>query len=297
LLNPIQGEDEAPLSFAQHIRRRYGSSILRTRVPRGIGIAASALVILAGAGYGVVAGDHLPIVIEAFKEARDAAANAAGFRIDSLSLAGNRHISRDEVLASAGITSSTSLLFLDVDDVRARLKSNPWIADASVLKLYPDELQIRIKERNAFALWQKDGSISVIADDGTVVEPFAGSRLLRLPFVVGDGAAQRAKEFLALLDRYPAISAQVRASILIAERRWNLRLKNGLDVELPEVDAAAALDRLVALDREVKLLSRDIISVDLRLPDRVTVRLSDRAAKERLDDLSDKKKSTKRGRV
>ena len=36
-----------------------------------------------------------------------------------------------------------------------------------------------------------------------------------------------------------------------------------------------ALERLVALDRDKKLLSRDITSVDLRLPDRVTVRLSD----------------------
>ena len=59
----------------------------------------------------------------------------------------------------------------------------------------------------------------------------------------------------------------------MAERRWNLRLTNGLDVRLPEAGVEQALERLVALDREKKLLSRDITSVDLRLPDRVTVPL------------------------
>jgi cell division protein FtsQ len=273
--------------------RRCWVAIVNTNVPRGLGIASSALIICASVGYGVVAGGHLPLITEAFKETRDAAANAAGFRIVSLSLSGHHHISSEEVLATAGITGSSSLLFLDVADVRERLKTNPWVADATVLKLYPGELQIRIKERAAFALWQKDGRISVIANDGTVLEPFAAPALLRLPLVVGSGAARRAKEFLTLLDRYPDIRSKVRASILVGERRWNLRMKNGLDVRLPEADAATALDRLAALDQANQILSRDILAIDLRLADRVTVRLSDSAAKVRLDDSKDKKKGSK----
>ena len=100
-------------------------------------------------------------IVAAMKDARDAAANAAGFRIVSVALAGNRQVTREEVLAAAGITGTTSLVFLDVEQARERLKSNPWIADATVLKLYPGELQIGIKEREAFALWQKDGKVSV----------------------------------------------------------------------------------------------------------------------------------------
>jgi cell division protein FtsQ len=46
----------------------------------------------------------------------------------------------------------------------------------------------------------------------------------------------------------------------------------------------------VALDREKKILSRDILAIDLRLPDRVTVRLSDAAAAAREEALKDKKK-------
>ena len=266
------------------------SSLVNARWPRGIGTAGTVAVILASLAYGSVKGDHIPTVVEAFKDVRDAAANAAGFRIVSVALAGQHHISREDVLAAAGVTDTTSLLFLDVEQTRERLKSNPWIADATVLKLYPGELQIGIREREAFALWQKDGRVSVIADDGTVLEPYVAPRLIELPLVVGRGAETRAKEFLALLDRYPDLRASVRATVLVGERRWNLRLKNGIDVRLPETDIAPALERLVALDKEKTLTTRDIVAIDLRLPDRVTVRLSEAAAQARIDAAKDKGK-------
>jgi len=266
------------------------SSLINTRWPRGVGVAGSVVVILASLAYGAVKGDHIPSIIAALKDARDGAGNAAGFRIVSVALAGQHHVSREEVLAVAGVTGSTSLLFLDVEQTRERLKTNPWIADATVLKLYPGELQIGIKEREAFALWQKDGQVSVIADDGTVLEPYVSPRLIELPLVVGRGAETRAKEFLALLDRYPALRAFVRAAVLVGERRWNLRLNNGIDVRLPETDIAPALERLVALDKEKNLITRDIVAIDLRLPDRVTVRLSEAAAQARIDAAKDKAK-------
>jgi cell division protein FtsQ len=194
------------------------------------------------------------------------------------------------VLTTAGVTGRASLLFLDADTARERLMANPWIADAAVLKLYPDRLQITITERQAFALWQEDGRVSVIAADGTVLEPFVEDRYLGLPLVVGRGAEQQAKDFLAIVARYPDIGAVLHASVLIAQRRWNLRLNNGIDVRLPEGNVAQALDRLVTLDREKKLLSRDIVAVDLRLPDRVSVRLSDAATQARDNALKDKKK-------
>jgi cell division protein FtsQ len=264
-------------------------------VSTGAGFAASGAFLLATLVYGLVIGDRAPEIIGALKDARDAAANAAGFRVAAIALSGEHHVSREEILASAGVTGSTSLLFLDVEEARDRLKRNPWIADATLLKLYPDRLQIGIKERAAFALWQARGRVSVIADDGTVLEPYVDPRLTRLPLVVGAGAAPRAKEFLALLDRYPELREQVRAAVLIGERRWNLRLRNGLDVRLPETGAAEALATLAGLDREKKLLSRDIVWIDLRLPDRVTVELSEAAATQRAEALKDKKPAKKGG--
>lgn len=278
----------------QHGWRR----LLRLRVPRGVGSGAAAALILSALGYGLVKGEHVPEIVAFLEDARDQAANAVGFRIADLRVAGHNQLTKEEVLASAQVTGRSSLLFLDADATRERLKSNAWIADATVRKLLPGQLQIEIKEREPFALWQKDQRVSVIADDGTVLEGFVTPQLLTLPLVVGRGAQTRAKEFLALLERFPAIRDRVRASILVGERRWNLRLDSGLDIRLPEVDVARALEQLATLDRDSKIFTRDIAIVDLRLADRVTVRLSDRAAEERQEQIKELvKKSKKGGRV
>ena len=138
-------------------------------------------------------------------DTRNAIANSAGFRITSVAINGRKQLTQDEMLGIGGVNGRSSLLFLDAATVRDRLKANPWIADATVLKLYPGRLQIDIVERSAFALWQQDGRLSVIADDGAVLEPYLSRRFLSLPLVVGKGAETHARDFLALLSRYPQV--------------------------------------------------------------------------------------------
>ena len=273
--------------------RRFALPASHLRVPRFTGVVAGATFMLAAAVYGVVKGEHIPTIVAAFKNAADAGANAMGMRIAAVSLSGQRQVSREEIFAAAGVTENSSLLFLDVADARAKLEAIPWIAEATVRKLYPDRLQITVTEREAFALWQLQGKVSVIAADGTTLSAKVEPRHTSLPFVVGPGAAAKARSFLAILDKHPAIRDSVRAAILVGERRWNLRLKNGIDVRLPENDVEGALTRLPQLDRDKSLLTRDIAAVDLRLADRLAVRLSDAAAQAREDAL--KKTQKKKG--
>jgi cell division protein FtsQ len=266
---------------------------LERYVPRRVGIAATVLMLLGSVALGVVNGGHVEELTEFLSDTRNAAANAAGFRIASVTLNGRKQLTQDEILAIGGVNGRSSLLFLDAATVRDRLKANPWIADANVLKLYPDRLQIDVTERTAFALWQQDGRLAVVADDGAVLENYVSKRFVTLPLVVGKGADTRAKDFLALLDRYPQVRAVTRAAILVGERRWNLRLKDGVDVRLPENDVGNALAMLSQLDKEDHLFSRDIVAIDLRLSDRLTIRLSEDAAKAR-DELFAKDKPKKK---
>jgi cell division protein FtsQ len=191
---------------------RFSGPLMRAR--RGIGVTATVVLILASAGYGAVRGGHVPVVLDALADARDALANALGFRITSIALAGQKQITREEILTIAGVTGRTSLLFVDADAARDRLKANPWIADASVLKLYPGRLRIEITERKPFALWQDNRQVSVIASDGTVLEPYVARRFTGLPLVVGHGADARAQEVMSLLDQYPSIRDAMRAAWL-----------------------------------------------------------------------------------
>jgi cell division protein FtsQ len=274
--------------------RRWFWTVRTWRLPRGAGVAAALALVLSSLAFGAVRGGHLPAIMAELRDVRDSVANLAGFRITSIALAGQRRLTREDILTTAGITGRSSLLFLDAGEARMRLKANPWIADATVLKLYPGRLHVAVTERNAFALWQRDGKVEVIAEDGTVVEPYAGRQhSAKLPLVVGVGAETRAKDFLAVLDQYPPIRNQLHAAVLVAERRWNVMLQNGIAIQLPATGLAQALDTLVKLDRDNKILSRDVATIDMRLADRVTVRQSDEAAAARSEAL--KKNSKKKG--
>ncbi len=268
---------------------------LENYLPNRTGIALTVLMLLGSATLGIVKGGHVDEVVGALSDTRNALANSAGFRITTVAINGRKQLSQDEVLAIGGVNGRSSLLFLDAATVRDKLKTNPWIADATILKLYPGRLQIDIVERSAYALWQQDGRLSVIADDGAVLEPYMSRRFVSLPLVVGKGADTRAKDFLALLDRYPQVRAVTRAAIFVGERRWNLRLKDGLDIRLPENDVGNALATLSKLDKEERLFSRDIVAVDMRLPDRLTVQLSEDAGKARDELFKDKKTKKKAG--
>ena len=265
-------------------------ALLERYLPNRTGVTATVLLLLGSAAFGTVKGGHVAQFTSALSDTRNAIANSAGFRISTVVIQGRKQLTQDEVLASGGVSGRSSLLFLDATAVREKLKANPWIADATVLKLYPDQLQIDLVERSPFALWQQDGRLSVIADDGTVLEPYLSRRFMSLPLVVGKGAETHARDFLALLGRYPQVRSATRAAIFVGERRWNLRLKNGLDIRLPENEVGNALAALSKLDKEDRLFSRDIVAIDMRLADRLTVQLSEEAAKTREESFKKQQK-------
>ncbi|WP_274777893.1 cell division protein FtsQ/DivIB [Aquabacter sp. P-9] len=262
---------------------------------RGASLLAT-LVIGGFTAYGVVLGGHVEEAREFVVDIGDAAANVAGFKVKQVNLSGQNHVTPQEILATAGIKPTTSILFVDADATRAELESLPWIASASVRKIYPDRIDIAIVEREAYALWQINGQIKVIARDGMPIAPYSDDpRYVNLPIVVGEGAEKRVVEIVESLARVPALRDQVRAAILVADRRWTLKLRNGIDVRLPEEGLDKALLQLADLDRDKRLLTRDITIVDLRLPDRVVVRLSDAAAEARNQMLKAKAKAKKGG--
>jgi cell division protein FtsQ len=149
---------------------------------------------------------------------------------------------------------------------------------------------VTLEERRAHALWQRNGEIVVVAADGTVIDRLRDDRFAHLPLVVGEGANARTAEYLALVEAAGPLKSRIRAGSLVAGRRWTLKI-DGVDVRLPEQGAEAALARLARLEREQKILDRDLIAIDLRMSDRVVVRLTEEAAAARAE--ATKKKPTR----
>ena len=302
----------APAAPAASVEMENGRRVINRAIIGGrrffVGISASRAV-SCGAGtwlvialftatgaYGLQQGGLMPAAVETARDVGDAAANLVGFRIASVNLNGQNHVSPGEILATAGVKPTSSLPFLDAEGARTRLEQLTWIKRATVQKLYPDRLDIQIVEREGFALWQKDGRINVISRDGTIIAPYSDDpRYIRLPIVVGEGAQTHVGEIVEALSLVPGVRSQVRAAIRVADRRWTLKMGNGIDVRLPEKGLDDALQQLAVLDRDKQLLTRDISIIDLRLPDRVTDRLSDEAYEARQAELKAQAKAKKRG--
>ena len=231
------------------------------------------LFLLSAAGYGFVRGGHLAAMENNVQSHAHAFLDRAGFTVDEIILQGREHADKKAIVAALGIKQGELIFFFDAQAARARIEKLQWVADARVQRLWPNRLQVIITERRPLALWQRGGSLSLIDSQGAAVFGVDPSAYGNLPLVVGDGAAEVAQDFLLLLAQYPTLEPRVRAVVRVGGRRWSLRLENGVAVELPELEVAEALNDLVKLDGRHRILSRNIEGVDLRLADRVVVRL------------------------
>lgn len=259
---------------------------------RGFGLFL-ALAFLGSVGAaGAVRGGQYDLFVAEFGTLSDLAAKAIGFGVDGVTIVGAKELPEADILAASGITTRDSLPFLDVAAVRQRIKEIPMVRDVSVRKLYPSRLLVEVQEREPYAVWQVNGNVQVISKDGMAIDQLADSRVGNLPFVVGEDANLRVPEFLKILDNAGDLRDDVRAGILVAGRRWNVKLTSGLEIKLPEQAPEKAFASFAKVAREMRVLDKDLITVDLRLPDRMVVRLSADAAAARAETLA---KKTRKG--
>jgi len=249
--------------------------------PRGLGTALAIGLLLGAAVPGATRGGEYQALVEREGGIGDFAARALGFGVDVVTISGEVQLTEPEILALAGLSPKDSLPFFDAARARKNLEALPLIKQASVRKLYPNRIVIDIVERTPFALWQKDGEVHTVAADGAVIADMRDQRFSSLPFVVGDGANARLSEFMGLLDAAAELRPKIVAGVLVGERRWNLKMKSGIEVKLPESDPLAAMATLVALQRRQRILDRDVLTLDFRVPGKVFARLSEDAAAAR----------------
>jgi cell division protein FtsQ len=275
---PVVLAEEGSFILPRPVRRmvRFIVSLCTGKVelPRHLGKVSLATYVLAVGGYGIERGGYWPTFSETMT-------STAGFAVDNVKLAGNVHISEIDVLQSLGLDGATSLVSLDVDDARRRVAALPWVASVEIRKIYPKTILLNIKERQPFGIWQHGSDLSLIEENGSVIAPLRDNKFANLPLFVGRDAESEAKNVVAEFAGAPEIASRVKAYVRISDRRWDLHLDNGVVVKLPEDDVAEALQRLVRMQNEQQLLERDIASVDLRLPDRMSVELTPEALARR----------------
>ena len=206
----------------------------------------------------------------------------AGLEVQDVVLTGRQRTNADEILTALNLQHGSPILAVDVTAARERIESIGWVATAEIARRLPDVIFVRVVERQPLALWQNDGKTALVDRDGVVIQRSGLEAFDDLPLVVGEGAPQSAAQLLDLLNTFPALAEATKAAIRVSNRRWNLRLGNGVDVRLPEKDISVALNRLEEFQREHALFDRDVVAVDLRVPDRLIVRVNPNATKAKV---------------
>ncbi|MBS7793104.1 cell division protein FtsQ/DivIB [Roseococcus sp. SDR] len=239
---------------------------------RGIGMVTLAGVTVGAGVLGVIALDPMARVRETTSWLAELG-RGPGLSVQEIRIEGREFAPREALLAAIGITPGEAILDFEPSAAKQRLEQIAWVETAHVERRLPGTILIRITERRAFAVWQREGRFSVIDREGRVMATERLEAFGPLPLVVGIGAERVAAPMVDLLRSTPEIADRVQAIIRVSERRWNLRLHNGADILLPEGHEEAAITRLAELQARDRLLDRPLAAVDMRLPDRLVVRM------------------------
>jgi cell division protein FtsQ len=209
----------------------------------------------------------------------------AGFTVSGYQIVGLNHMDRrliDEVVTDelkraadeAGAAKAPQAL-VNVVAIRQRLLRFGWVKDARVSRRLPDTLVIDVVERSPAALWQSSGKLALIDAEGVVLDRVPVDKMPDLPLLIGPGANAQERQLDRLMADVPTLKPQLASATWVGGRRWDLNFQSGETVALPEGETAArgALTKFAKLDKSSGLLGRGIVRFDLRIPDKMIVRL------------------------
>ena len=260
--------------------RAAARSSRRRRAPRWLrrlGAAGLAAALIGIGGFAVHLSGWDAAAVERVHARVLALSAEAGLVVSDVVVQGRGRTGGDAILAALGAARGTPMLAINPAAAKARLEALPWIRSASVERLLPDTLYVQVTERQPLALWQRKGKLQLIDREGAVVAVPSLDEFTDLIILVGQDAPKAAAPLLEMLASEPALRPHVAAAVRVGGRRWNLKLDSGIDIELPEDNVGAAWHQLAQLDRTDGLLERDILKVDLRLPDRLVLQVPEPA--------------------
>lgn len=218
-----------------------------------------------------------------------------GLGINQITVTGHRFTSDSDIFDALRLENSRQFLTLDALAARARIEKLPWVQHASVTRVYPGQVRVKVRERAAFALWHRAGDWFLVDRTGHVLSRVDQPLRWRLPVIHGAGAAQEANGLIHLLGGWNDLAASFHSGEWVAERRWSLHLKNGSLVHLPADGAMAALQGLRTRADANEILSKQGQIIDLRKRGYAFVRPKSKNAPHRRLRLSNDQRKRRDG--
>lgn len=177
-----------------------------------------------------------------------------------------------EAEAIAGIISEDVMFSVNPKEIHDRVMVLPWVEGVTVRRLWPSTIQILVKPRAGFAIWQNNGQLRFIDAGGKDLGIADPQKIKNLPMVIGHNANTAAPAAFKALSTRRQIANRTFALVRVGDRRWNIRLRNGGEVLLPEQGFETALDNLENLQTQYRILDRSFTRLDVRRPGFLLIR-------------------------
>jgi cell division protein FtsQ len=266
-LTPRQ-RDSKKINRKRAVRKWYQTSMRRFIIVVGV----LGLSFLVAGGWWFTHSGKLSQTVTALNDRFFQLTSQAGFKVENINLEGHKFTDIADITKALNVKSGDPILGISLADIRARLEAIPRVKYAEVARILPNELDVHIVERAPAAIWQNEGKLHLIDQDGVVMEYIDPAQYKQLLLVVGEDAPSHAHALLETLALEPELYQEITAAVWVGERRWNIRFKNGIELKLPEEKTAQAWQNFAKLNQENHLLDRAIQSVDMRLADRVFIK-------------------------
>ena len=196
------------------------------------------------------------------------------FMLDALSIEGASDSLNAEIREVLGLHFPISSFDLDLAELHERVLSLPPVKIAEAHIKRGGILHIKVDEKTPSLLMKKENGFTVLSEHGDYIRSLhSRENFPDLPVITGEGAEKAAAQATAIFKAIYGNLDQVRGLVFVGQRRWNIVMKSGQVVMLPENDALQTVQKIIILDKTEQILSRQIAVFDFRLPSRITLRV------------------------
>ncbi len=266
--------DPAPSRWAWRMQRLMLTPAFRISLRVGVPFCAT---LMAGTIY-LADEERRGAIQQAVADARASIEERPEFMVKLMAIDGAEGLLAADIRTAVPLEFPQSSFDLDLETIRKDVKALNGVKTANVRIRPGGILQIDVTPRVPVAIWRNAEGLALIDETGAHVTHVASRRdYPQLPLIAGDGAARHVAEALALHKTAEALGDRLRGVVRMGERRWDVVLDRNQRILLPEAAAMQALERVIALEKAQDVLSRDVARVDLRLPGRATVKMTENA--------------------
>jgi cell division protein FtsQ len=271
--------DPAPSRLKYRMERLMLTPLFRALLRFGVPV-----VLIAGlAAWWLSNESNRQIIVDTYADLRSQVESRPEFMVNMMAVDGASDLVAEGVREMLPVDFPISSFDLDLEAMREAVVSLDPVKSARLYVRQGNVLQVDIVERIPVVLWRNDRGLQLLDDEGALVGPaFLRADWPELPLIVGTGADTQVEEALELVRAAQPLASRFRGLVRMGERRWDVVLDRDQRIMLPEEGAVHALERVIAMDQAVDMLERDLLAVDLRLPNRPTLRMTGGAVRELL---------------